>query len=84
MHVTYRELRDLKHQLPSGSMSRIAQELSISEQTVRNFFGADKAAGTPGDWHFEPGPDGGIVEFENNPIYEAAQKILQAHAAANN
>ena len=36
MHITFNELRQIKHSLPTGSVSRIAKELDIDEQTVRN------------------------------------------------
>ena len=40
MNITFEELRRIKHALPPGSITQIAQELSIDEQTVRNYFGA--------------------------------------------
>jgi hypothetical protein len=40
MNITFEELRRIKHALPSGSIARIAQELNLEEQTVRNYFGA--------------------------------------------
>ena len=39
--ITFNELRKIKDMLPSGSMQRIASELGISEETVRNYFGGD-------------------------------------------
>ena len=42
MNITFDELRRIKHALPTGSVSRIASELNIEEQTVRNYFGAKK------------------------------------------
>lgn len=39
--ITFNELRKIKDMLPSGSMQRIATELGIDEETVRNYFGAD-------------------------------------------
>ncbi len=77
MNITFNELRKIKHSLPTGSVGRIAKELNIDEQAVRDYFGAakfnhDKA----GDWHLEPGPDGGIVHLEDTRILEAAQRIL--------
>ena len=38
--ITFNELRKIKDSLPSGSMHRIADELNMSVETVRNFFGA--------------------------------------------
>lgn len=39
--ITFNELRRLKDMLPSGSMQKIATELGIDVQTVRNYFGGD-------------------------------------------
>lgn len=77
MHITFDELRSIKHRLPTGSVSRIASELNISEQTVRNYFGAHKYdKGDIVDTHIQPGPQGGIVHLEDTSILEAAQRIL--------
>ncbi|NBC08337.1 MAG: DNA-binding protein [Bacteroidetes bacterium] len=77
MHITHEELRSIKHQLPTGSVKRIAQELSISEQTVRNYFGAKKFEnGEIVDLHIQPGPNGGIVHLEDTAILEAAKRII--------
>ena len=37
--ITFNELRKIKDSLPDGSMHRIADELGMSVETVRNFFG---------------------------------------------
>ena len=37
--ITFNELRRIKDSLPDGSMHRIADELNLSVDTVRNFFG---------------------------------------------
>lgn len=37
--ITFNELRRLKDSLPDGSTHRIADELGISVETVRNYFG---------------------------------------------
>ena len=34
--ITFNELRNIKDSLPEGSMHRIADELNISVETVRN------------------------------------------------
>ena len=36
--ITFNELRRLKDSLPDGSTHRIADELGISVETVRNYF----------------------------------------------
>ncbi|MCB0523164.1 MAG: DNA-binding protein [Saprospiraceae bacterium] len=77
MNITFEELRRVKHALPHGSITRIAQELNIEEQTVRNYFGAhDYENGEIVEFHHEPGPDGGIVHLEDTTIFERAQQIL--------
>lgn len=78
MNITFNELRAIKHQLPTGSVSRIAQQLDIEEQTVRNYFGAKKFDGgaTTGN-HVQPGPNGGIVHLEDTNILEIAQQMIR-------
>ena len=41
--ITFNELRKIKDSLPSGSMHRIADELNLNVDTVRNFFGDRKS-----------------------------------------
>ena len=77
MNITFEELRRIKHALPSGSIARIAEELNVDEQTVRNYFGAhDYAKGEIVEWHLEPGPNGGIVHLEDTTILDRALQIL--------
>lgn len=77
MYITFEELRRIKHSLPTGSVSRIAGELNIEEQTVRNYFGAKKYEdGRIVGKHVQPGPDGGFVELDDDTILKAAQRIL--------
>jgi hypothetical protein len=77
MNITFEELRRIKHALPTGSISRIASELQLEEQTVRNYFGAHNyTEGKVVEWHLEPGPNGGIVHLEDTSILDAAMRIL--------
>ncbi len=77
MHISFKELRNIKHSLPTGSVAKIATQLNIEEQTVRNFFGAKKfEEGQVGAWHLQPGPDGGIMDIKDTTILDAARKIL--------
>lgn len=77
MNITFEELRRIKHALPTGSIAKIAQDLELDEQTVRNYFGAHKYQdGEIVEWHLEPGPNGGIVHLENTTILERALEIL--------
>ena len=62
--ITFNELRKIKDSLPSGSMHRIADELGLHVDTVRNFFGGHNfKEGKSVGIHLEPGPDGGL-EYE--------------------
>jgi len=77
MNITFEELRRIKHSLPTGSISRIASELSLEEQTVRNYFGAAKYEnGSLVGNHIQPGPNGGIVSLEDTEILDVARKII--------
>ena len=77
MNITFEELRRIKHALPTGSIARIAQDLELDEQTVRNYFGAHKYNdGEIVEWHLEPGPNGGIVHLEDTTILNCALAIL--------
>jgi hypothetical protein len=77
MNITFDELRDIKHKLPHGSIARLAKELNLPEQTIRNYFGAhDYKDGGIADSHIQPGPKGGIVHLEDTTILEAARAIL--------
>ncbi|HFA51733.1 MAG TPA: DNA-binding protein [Bacteroidetes bacterium] len=77
MYITFKELRNIKHSLPTGSVARIAQQLKVEEQTVRNYFGAKKYKdGQIADFQVQPGPDGGIVQIEDTRIIELARKII--------
>ena len=77
MNITFNELRNIKHSLPTGSVARIAQQLNIQEQTVRNYFGAWKYEdGQIAGKHVQPGPNGGIVSIEDTTILDLAKKII--------
>ncbi|OIP82560.1 MAG: DNA-binding protein [Porphyromonadaceae bacterium CG2_30_38_12] len=75
--ITFNDLRSMKHALPSGSVSKIATELGLEEETVRNYFGGHNFDdGKSCGLHIEPGPDGGIVMLDDTKILEVAQRIL--------
>ncbi len=79
--ITFNELRRIKDSLPSGSMHRIADELNMDVETVRNFFGADNYKdGSSVGLHIEPGPDGGIVEIDDTTVLDRALEILKENA----
>lgn len=75
--ITFNDLRRLKDSLPDGTMHRIADELNITVQTVRNYFGGcNYEFGKNCGVHIEPGPDGGIVVLDDTTIYDRALEIL--------
>lgn len=75
--ITFNELRRLKDSLPDGSTHRIADELGISVETVRNYFGGHNFKdGKSCGIHIEPGPDGGLVVLDDITIFERALQIL--------
>ena len=80
--ITFNELRRIKDSLPDGSIHRIADELNVTVQTVRNYFGGNNyESGKNCGLHIEPGPDGGIVVLDNTTIYDMAMKILEEENA---
>lgn len=80
MNIKFEDLRRIKHSLPSGSVNRIASELNLSEQSVRNFFGGksfqNEHNDSSEDWHWEQGPGGGVMTLSNTQIFDAAMRIL--------
>ena len=78
--ITFSQLRKIKDQLPDGSIRRIADDLHITEETVRNYFGgANYTHGTSVGIHLEPGPNGGIVLIDDASILERAQEMIASH-----
>lgn len=79
MNITFDELRELKHKLPTGSIAKIAEQLHLEEQTVRNYFGAKKyESGNVVAAHLQPGPGGGIVHLESTEILDIAKKMVSS------
>ena len=76
--ITFNELRRIKDSLPSGSMHRIADELNMTVETVRNFFGGHNFKnGKSVGIHLEPGQDGGLVMLDDTTVLEKALQILR-------
>ena len=81
MNITFSELRKIKHRLPAGSIKRIANELNLNEQTVRNYFGAKKFSSKKIiGWHLQPGPNGGIININDTKILDLARNIIRESA----
>jgi hypothetical protein len=75
--ITFNELRKIKDSLPDGTSHRIADELGVSVETVRNYFGGQNfREGKSCGVHIEPGPDGGIVVLDDTLILDRALEIL--------
>lgn len=78
MTITFNELRRIKDRLPSGSVKLIAERLGMSEDTVRNYFGASHYQdGKSVGLHVEQGPDGGLVALDDTTILDMALGILE-------
>jgi len=81
--ITFNELRKIKDALPSGSMAKIANELGLEVETVRNYFGgANYTNGQSIGVHIEPGPDGGLVMLDDTKIFDLAMSMLPEKMSA--
>lgn len=77
MKITFNELRRIKNSLPEGSTHKIAEELGLNVDTVRNYFGGTNyEKGETTGLHIEPGPEGGIVLLNDDTILMKAKTIL--------
>lgn len=75
--ITFNELRRIKDALPNGSSQKIANELNISIDTVRNYFGGTNYDdGVPVGLHIEEGPDGGLIHLDDTVILDCAKRII--------
>ncbi len=77
MKITFNELRRIKDSLPDGAVHRMAEELNLSVETVRNYFGgANYEKGTSMGLIIEQGPDGGIVDLADDTILNKAKEMI--------
>ena len=75
--IPFKELRRIKDSLPEGSIHKIADQLNMTDQSVRNYFGGSNYEyGINMGVHIEPGPDGGYVVLDDNKILDMALEIL--------
>jgi hypothetical protein len=77
--ITFNQLRRIKDALPDGSTHKIADLLGVNVDTVRNFFGGNHLQAQTAGIHYEQGPDGGLVTFDDPTMLNLARKILQEH-----
>jgi hypothetical protein len=79
MNVTFEELRRVKHALPTGSITQLAQEFNMDEEAVRNYFGGGHYKnGQVAEFHLESGYGGGVVHLENTTIFDRAMEMIEA------
>ncbi len=69
--ITFNELRQIKAQLPEGSIHRIADELNLDVETV-----TDYKKGSAVGFHIEPGPNGGCVVLDDTTVLDRALEII--------
>jgi predicted transcriptional regulator len=78
MKITFNELRRLKDSLPDGTIHKIAEELDLTVETVRNYFGGSNYEnGEAMGLSIEQGPDGGIVDIADDTILMKAKELLE-------
>jgi len=82
--ISFNELRRIKDSLPDGTIHRIADELGLQVETVRNYFGGynfkdGKSCGI----HIEEGADGGVVALDDTTILDLALKIMEEEQHEN-
>ena len=65
--ITFNELRQIKAQLPEGSIHRIADELNLD---------VDYKKGSAVGFHIEPGPNGGCVVLDDTTVLDRALEII--------
>ena len=75
--IPFKELRRIKDSVTEGSIHKIADQLNMTDQSVRNYFGGSNYEyGINMGVHIEPGPDGGYVVLDDTKILDMALEIL--------
>lgn len=76
--ITFTELRKIKDSLPDGSIRKIADQLGLTEETVRNYFGGHNYnKGESCGVHIESGPQGGVVSLDDTTILNIALEMIE-------
>ena len=76
--ISFNELRRIKDSLPDGTIHRIADELGMQVETIRNYFGGSNFKdGKSCGIHIEEGCDGGVVAIDDTTILDLAVKIME-------
>ena len=75
--ISFNKLRQIKDSLPQGATAKIAEQLSLPVETVRNYFGGHNFKdGQSCGVHIEQGPDGGIVMLDDTTILDLALQMI--------
>jgi len=75
--ISFNRLRQIKDSLPEGATSKIAEQLGMPVETVRNYFGGQNFRdGQSCGVHIEQGPDGGIVLLDDTTILDLALQMI--------
>jgi len=84
MTITFNELRKIKDRLPHGAIRKIAKNLNLNEETVRNYFGGTNyREGESAGIHLSQGPDGGVVKIDDTTILDMAIKMTEETQSKN-
>jgi hypothetical protein len=76
--ITFNELRRIKDALPEGITHKMAELLNVDANSVRNYFGGDHTSAAMAGVHYEQGPDGGLVTFDDPTLLHLAQLVLDS------
>ena len=84
MTLTFNELRKIKDRLPHGAIRKIASDLNMNAETVRNYFGGTNyREGETVGIHYSQGPDGGIVTIDDTTILDMAIEMNEETQSKN-